>query len=154
MLMPSLAAAASQDRGRIIDRDRIDRPPTRRHARRPPKQPRRAKVDIAPPSAAVPITGIRFIGAEAPAPVATRRAPVPGQADQQGKPAGARRRSVRGLREIDVALYTVAIPDQDFAGGLVAVSLTEGRIATRRSRAPGAIGSCARGWRRCSTRAR
>ena len=128
MLIALAAAAAIQDRGRIIDRDRIDRPPPVATPARPRPDPR-AKVKVAPPRAAVPITGIKFIGAKAPAPVANAASRF------LGKPT-----STENLQELAaalsdaygksaVALYTVAIPDQDFAGGLVLVSLTEGRLA-------------------------
>lgn len=111
----------------IIDRTRADRP-----------APLRAKpaTRVAPPrplvaaeNASVAITGIRFDGAQAPAQVAAAARGFLGQPathDTLTRLAAALSESYGAS---DVALYTVAIPAQDFAGGVVIVSLTEGRIA-------------------------
>ena len=129
MLLIALAAAASvQDRGRIIDRDRIDRPPVVVTPEKP-KQPPRAKIDIAPPRASVPIKGIRFIGADAPAPVAKAARRFLGKPTTTATLQDLAAALSSAYEKSDVALYTVAIPDQDFAEGVVVVSLTEGRIA-------------------------
>lgn len=130
MLLLALAAAASvQDRGRIIDRDRIDRPPPVATPDKP-RQPPRAKVDIAPPRASVPIRGIRFVGADAPAPVARAARKFLGKPTTSETLQELAAALSTAYEKSNVALYTVAIPDQDFAGGVVTISLTEGRIAT------------------------
>jgi len=132
MLLIALAmAAAMQDRGRIIDRDRIDRPPPVATPARP-KEPPRAKVAIAPPRAAVPIKGIRFVGADAPSPVARAARKFLGKPTTTGTLQDLAAALSASYAKSDVALYTVAIPDQDFAEGVVTVILTEGRIANAR----------------------
>lgn len=135
MLLASIALATAAQAGvpanpgaTLIDRTRSDR------ARAP--TPERRPVPTAPASVAVPadapdvtIVGIRFRGAKAPAPVA-----------QAGRRFLGRKASRVTLSELaaalsaayaksDVALYTVAVPAQDFAHGIVDVQLIEGRIA-------------------------
>ena len=124
-----LAAAAAGQPPRMGDlpiaRDRIDRAAPRTP---PVKTPTlAAKIDGVGNGA--PIKGIRFAGAKAPAEVAAAAGRF------LGKPATDKILSdlAKALSEAygssDVALYTVAIPQQDFAGGTVVVSLTEGRVA-------------------------
>lgn len=127
MLIALAAAAAFQDRGRIIDRDRIDRPPPVATPARPRPDPR-ATVAVAPPRAAVAITGIKFIGAQAPAPVARAAERFLGKPTTKENLQELAAALSAAYGKSTVALYTVAIPEQDFAGGLVLVSLTEGKL--------------------------
>ena len=111
----------------IVDRTRADRAAQPNVKSRVPIVPPTAR--IATQGAPVPITGIRFIGANAPARVAAAARTFLGQP--------ATRETLQRLAAdlsthygaSNVALYTVAIPEQDFSGGVVVVSLTEGRIA-------------------------
>ena len=137
MLWPGLllAAAATQQvspdarpGANIVDRTRADRavPPTAR-----PVAP------IAPPPALiltqgtpVPIAGIRFIGAKAPARVAAAARGFLGQPATRATLQRLAADLSTRYGASNIALYTVAIPEQDFAGGVVVVSLTEGRIVT------------------------
>lgn len=120
-------AAAAQDGARLIDRNRIDR------ARTP--VPEVATVPDEPPARVSasgtgrPIKGIRFRGAQAPRPVARAAQAFLGRpmnADTLAELAGT---LSRAYGRSDVALYTIAIPEQDFVGDIVSVLLTEGRIA-------------------------
>ncbi|QDZ06652.1 ShlB/FhaC/HecB family hemolysin secretion/activation protein [Sphingomonas panacisoli] len=129
MLIALTAAAAIQDRGSIIDRNRIDRPPPVAAPATSKPEPR-AKVDVAPPRAAVPITGIRFVGNDAPAPVARAAQRFLGKPTDRETLQDLAAALSKAYGKSKVALYTVAIPDQDFAGGVVTVSLTEGRLAS------------------------
>lgn len=81
-------------------------------------------------AAAVPIVGVTFTGVDAPAPVAEAARPF------IGRPA-----STATLRELatalsdayaktDIALYTVAIPEQNLSDGVVEVLLAEGQITS------------------------
>lgn len=129
LLLAALAVAAAQTSpgAILLDRQRVDRaqptPPPRRTA----AAPALPAIHDAPDT---PIRGIRFVGAKAPAAVAAAARPF------------VRRKATRqtlveltaalsaAYAKAPVALYSVAIPQQDFAGGVVIVSLTEGRIAT------------------------
>jgi hemolysin activation/secretion protein len=127
MLLPLLLAAA-QDRGVIIDRDRVDRAQTPAVPRKS-VEPVRAKTKVATPLAAVPITGVRFDGAKAPAPVARAARAFLGKPTTKETLQDLAAALSAAYAKSKVALYTVAIPQQDFAGGVVTVSLTEGSIA-------------------------
>lgn len=130
MLLLALAAAvAGQDRGRIIDRDRIDRPPPVATPSRRRASPR-GNVAVASPRAAVPIAGIRFVGAEAPAPVARAARRFLGKPTSKETLQDLAAALSDAYGKSTVALYTVAIPEQDFADGVVLVSLTEGHLAS------------------------
>ncbi|MEG3122667.1 ShlB/FhaC/HecB family hemolysin secretion/activation protein [Sphingomonas sp. GB1N7] len=130
MIALLLAAALPSQSGPsdiVIDRNRIDRA-------RPPATPsnappEREKTVIATKGSQTPIAGIAFRGAQAPAPVAeAARAFL-------GKPASAENLQLlaaalsTAYAKTEVALYTVAIPEQDFSGGTIIVLLTEGKVA-------------------------
>ncbi len=124
-----LAATVAQDpRGtQLIDRNRADRAlPTTPPLPVPSSRP---QPSITTDRSAAPITGIRFVGAKAPARVAAAARHFLGQ--RADKPTLTRLAAAMSAAYEggDVALYTVAIPDQAFTGGVVTVSLTEGRIA-------------------------
>ncbi|CAM3114719.1 ShlB/FhaC/HecB family hemolysin secretion/activation protein [Sphingomonas antarctica] len=125
-----LAAGAASTAPRIgdlpISRDRIDRAAPRAPV---PVQPVRIPAKVISVGSDTPIKGIRFRGAKAPAPVAAaagRFLGKPATAKTLGELAAALSTAYGSSA---VALYTVAIPEQDFAGGIVTVSLTEGSIA-------------------------
>ncbi|RYY43869.1 MAG: ShlB/FhaC/HecB family hemolysin secretion/activation protein [Sphingomonadales bacterium] len=128
MLLAVTLLAFGQDGAVLIDRNRIDRP--RAPVAAPAPAPKRAKTRVAAPSgAAVTIRGIRFEGAEAPGPVAQAAQAFLGRtADTETLTELAAMLS-NAYEKSDVALYTVAIPEQDYAEGTVRVLLTEGRIA-------------------------
>ncbi|HEY0623867.1 ShlB/FhaC/HecB family hemolysin secretion/activation protein [Sphingomonas sp.] len=133
--MMALAAAADpQDGTRLIDRNRIDRP--RLPAPQPKAAPEIQPAKITAIGTGRPIRGIRFRGAEAPRPVARAAEAFLGRpmtGDTLAELAGT---LSRAYGRSDVALYTIAIPEQDFAGDVVDVLLTEGRIARVELRAP------------------
>lgn len=135
MLLSLLLLAASvQDGGIIVDRDRIDRPRSPRAPARP--APKRATTRVAAAGATARIEGIRFKGAQAPAPVARAAERFLGrQASKQNLTELAAALS-KAYEKSDVALYTVAIPEQDFSTGTVTVLLTEGRLAKAKVAAP------------------
>jgi len=116
-----------------IANDRLDqRPPTPRVA--PSK--RKTKATAAPTSGSpTVIRNITFRGTAAPNSVAAAAAPFVGREatrDTLTELAGA---LSNAYEQTDVALYTVSIPDQDFADGNVIVDLTEGwidRVAIKR----------------------
>lgn len=131
MLLPILVlagVAAQSAPGQIlIDRGRTDRAPAPVVPVTAPK-PKRPRPSVAATGTATPIAGIRFIGAKAP-----RRVAEAGKAFL-GKPASSETLQDLAAALSDayggspIALYTIAIPEQDFAGGVVTVHLTEGRI--------------------------
>lgn len=133
--LAALAAAADpQDGTRLIDRNRIDRPRTPAPQLKPVPEIDRAKIKAS--GTGRPIRGIRFRGAEAPRPVARAAEgflgrPMTGEtlAELAGSLSRAYGRS-------NVALYTIAIPEQDFANDVVEVLLTEARIVTIEMWAP------------------
>ena len=79
-------------------------------------------------AASLSITGIRFTGAKAPGSVAVAAKAFRGKRATQQTLTELAGALSAGYERTDVALYTVAIPDQDFAGGVVSVHLTEGTI--------------------------
>lgn len=123
-----VAAAAQTSPGAIlIDRQRGDRVQPATPSR---PAPRAAAATVGGDAPTTPIIGIRFIGAKAPAAVAAAAQPfLHRTASRQTLTALAAALSA-AYAGAPVALYSVAIPEQDFAGGVVVVSLTEGRIAT------------------------
>ena len=75
-----------------------------------------------------PITGIAFIGTDAPGPVAEAAKAFVGRPNTRRTLAELVGALTRAYESSPVALYTVAIPEQDFAGGVVKVSLTEAAV--------------------------
>lgn len=127
MLLSLAAAGEPQDRRRLIDRGRIDRPKAtapKIEARPPPTRP---SISIA--GTGRPIRGIRFRGVEAPAGVARAAEGFLGKAMTTATLAELAGTLSRAYGKSGVALYTIAIPEQDFAGDVVEVLLTEGHIA-------------------------
>ncbi|WP_425228079.1 ShlB/FhaC/HecB family hemolysin secretion/activation protein [Sphingomonas sp.] len=126
ILLPLVLAAGVQATpgAVLIDRQRADRAPPAT-ATAPAGAPVAAMAAGAPDIA---IAGIRFTGARAPAPVAeAARRFIGRRATRQTLTELAAALSSAYGRSA-VALYTVAIPAQDFARGVVIVDLTEGRI--------------------------
>jgi hemolysin activation/secretion protein len=123
-----LLALAGQDAGAIVvDRNRIDRPRTPSEA--PRKAPKRATTIVAATGAPAPIAGIRFQGAQAPGPVAEAANAFLGKTANKDNLLLLAAALSSAYEKSDVALYTVAIPEQDFSTGTVTVLLTEGRLA-------------------------
>lgn len=115
----------------LIDRNRADRAlPVAPAARSTP----RARVQIAANPVARPITGIRFVGAKAPRQVAAAAQGFLGRIATRQALAELAAALSAAYGESDVALYTIAIPDQSFETGVVEVDLTEGHIAAARLR--------------------
>lgn len=129
MLLALAMMMMGQDSGAIlVDRNRIDRPraprPTARRA-----APRRTKTRIAATGAPAPIKGIRFEGAQAPAPVAEAAKQFLGKTATKDNLVELAAALSTAYEKTDVALYTIAIPEQDFSTGVLTVSLTEGRLS-------------------------
>jgi hemolysin activation/secretion protein len=128
-MLIAFLAFAWQDAGVIVDRNRIDRTPAPREAPARP-EPKRGTASVGATGSEAPIRGIVFKGAQAPAAVAEearRFLGRPGNRDTLLELAGT---LSRAYQRTDVALYTVAIPEQDTSTGNVTVLLTEGRIAS------------------------
>ncbi|WP_343521486.1 ShlB/FhaC/HecB family hemolysin secretion/activation protein [Sphingomonas sp.] len=121
------AAADPQDGSRLIDRNRIDRPRAPAPQLKPAPPIERAKVKTS--GTGRPIRGIRFRGAEAPRPVARAAEGFLGKPMTSETLAELAGTLSRAYGRSNVALYTIAIPEQDFANDVVEVLLTEGRIA-------------------------
>ena len=119
-----------QDAGAIIvDRDRIDRPRTPRPTAHR-QAPRRTRTVVAATGAPAPIKGIRFEGAQAPGPVAEAARRFLGRQATKDNLTELAAALSTAYEKTDVALYTVAIPEQDFSTGTLTVLLTEGRLAS------------------------
>ena len=136
-----LAAAAAQQvppgaapGSSIVDRDRADR--AVRPSIKPVAPVKTVTPRIASDGSNVTITGIRFQGAKAPARVAKAAGRFLGQTASREtlqRLAAALSESYGGS---NVALYTISVPEQDFAGGVVVIGLTEGRIASASVKGP------------------
>lgn len=134
LILLSASAAQSNVTDILIDRNRIDRARTPVTRRAPAPAKPRTIVDAK--GVGTPITGIAFEGAKAPGAVAKAARRF------LGKPASAEVLQLlaadlsAAYGRSDVALYTVAIPDQDFSAGTVRVLLTEGYVASVKLAAP------------------
>ena len=137
MLVATMMLAAvtgPQDGARLIDRNRIDRPRSPAPELKPAPAIERARIKAI--GTGRPIRGIRFNGAKAPRPVARAAEAFLGRpmnAETLAELAGT---LSRAYGKSDVALYTIAIPEQDFADDVVEVLLTEGRLAQVEINAP------------------
>lgn len=117
-----------------IDRDRVDRTQ--------PVAPLPSPEAAQPPSAAVsvaageedenaaPIQGIVFEGTEVPAVVAAAAEPFIGQRATRANLQALADALSHAYGRSQVALFTIAIPDQDLSGGTVRVQVAEGHIET------------------------
>ena len=126
-----VAADAPQDARAplLIDRDRIDRPRVAPPIPAPTPD-RTPGTRVAAAASDTILTGIRFRGTKAPSRVAAAaKAFIGRRADRPTLQALATALSDAYGRS-NVALYTVAIPQQDFRGGVVDVLLTEATIFT------------------------
>ena len=121
-----VAAAITGLQPNPLANDRLDqRPPTPRVA---PSR-RKAKPAIAPSSGSpTVIRNITFRGVAAPNSVAAAAAPFVGREATHDTLVALAGALSNAYADSDVALYTVSIPDQDFAGGNVVVDLTEGWV--------------------------
>ena len=123
-----LAAAPQTAPGEIlIDRNRVDRlrpaeplvaPTTPSHSS-----------EIAGGGDGINIAGVRFVGGQAPSEVAAAAKAFLGRKASKETLTKLATALSNAYARSSVALYTIAIPNQDFSGGVVLVSLTEGQIA-------------------------
>lgn len=131
----ALAAVADpQDGTRLIDRNRVDRPRPPAPELKPVAEPEPTR--IAATGTGRPIKSIRFQGAQAPEPVARAARAFLGKPMNAATLAELAGTLSRAYAKSEVALYTIAIPEQSFAGDVVDVLLTEGRVAKVELRAP------------------
>ena len=133
-MMALAAAANAQDGTRLIDRNRVDRPRPPAPQLKPAPPVERATIRAS--GTGRPIRGIRFRGAEAPRPVARAAEGFLGRPMNGETLAELAGSLSRAYGKSNIALYTIAIPEQDFAGDVVEVLLTEGRIAQVEIKAP------------------
>jgi hemolysin activation/secretion protein len=127
LLLTAPAVPQAQGSAGLIDRDRIDRlPPTTAPVA---KTPPATKVHILSAAPAVRITGIQFRGAKAPAPVAEAARTFLGKFASSDTLADLAAALSQAYGRSPVALYTIAVPEQDFKDGVVTLLLTEGSIA-------------------------
>ena len=118
----------------IVDRNRADRSEGRLTK---PVAPNISAVrTVTTDGATVAIAGIRFEGAKAPARVAEAAKRFLGQTASRETLQRLAAALSQSYGESNVALYTVTVPVQDFANGVVVIGLTEGRIAQARITGP------------------
>lgn len=127
LAMMALALAQVTPGAILLDRNRVDRAdPAPRAA---PAPAPRAPVHVGAQGSTTPISGIRFTGAKAPACVAQAARAFLGRPATRETLAKLATALSTAYGRSPVALYTVAIPRQSLAGGVVVIDLTEGRIA-------------------------
>lgn len=124
----AVGAPAANPGATLIDRTRTDRRAAQPVVRKR-RAPVRAVASVMTEAPDVTIAGVRFVGAEAPAPVGRAAQRFLGRKASRATLAELAAALGAAYRKTSVALYTVAIPGQDFAGGVVSVALVEGRIA-------------------------
>lgn len=129
ILILALAAVLQQATpgATLLDRNRLDRAPV--PAKPPVATQPNAPTSVTAAGNAAPIAGIRFTGGKAPAPVARAAQAFLGRPATRATLAQLAGALSAAYGRSAVALYTVAIPQQSLAGGVVVVSLTEGQIA-------------------------
>jgi hemolysin activation/secretion protein len=127
LLALAMMAAGIQDSGAIVDRNRIDRAP--RTARPRARALKRNKTNVRAAGAPAVIRGIQFQGAKAPGPVAEAAKRFLGKTAIKENLIELASALSAAYEKTDVALYTVAIPEQDFTTGEVTVTLIEGRLS-------------------------
>lgn len=127
MILTAAQALPPSPGATLIDRTRTDRAPLR--PAQTAKQSQPAPTSVIADAPDVTIRGIRFAGARAPAPVAKAGRAFLGRKAARQTLAELAAALAAAYRKSEVALYTVAIPAQKFANGVVVVRLIEGRIA-------------------------
>ncbi|WP_206240023.1 ShlB/FhaC/HecB family hemolysin secretion/activation protein [Novosphingobium terrae] len=127
-----LAGAVASTPPLIIDSGRADRVQTPNLPPRMPEKPveQRAKVlsRVDATGSDQPIKGIRFLGDLVPAPVAHAAERFVGQPARRDTLERLAAAMSDAYATSDVALYTVAIPDQNLSGGRVIVRVAQGFI--------------------------
>jgi len=131
-LLLVLAAQAAAQTPLILDRNRSDRvqpvAPTTQEPLKKPSPQGSPLIEGGTEESAVAISSIRFVGLKAPASAARAAEPFIGQPATR---ANLRQIAVaisKGYEGADVALFTVLVPEQDFAGGVVRIVLIEGQV--------------------------
>ncbi|WP_037552164.1 ShlB/FhaC/HecB family hemolysin secretion/activation protein [Sphingomonas sp. URHD0057] len=119
------AAAAAAMQPNPIANERIDQRPPATRLTPPPPRPRPT---VAPSGAETVIKTIKFDGVEAPNVVAAAAAPFVGRPATHDTLIALAGALSDAYERSNVALYTVSIPDQDFADGVVVVDLAEGWV--------------------------
>lgn len=127
MLSAILAAAALQPQppATPIERDQLDR---RTSAPKVTPQQQHGTSSVEARGSGVVIRSIAFEGVEAPATVAKAAEAFLGQPATRETLIALASAMSRAYERTDIALYTVAIPDQDFKDGVVVVELAEGWV--------------------------
>jgi hemolysin activation/secretion protein len=127
-VVPAPPAQPDRSTPFIIDRQRSDRV----QPIAPPQAPAMRKVPGAVPKtdqgAHVAIAGIRFDGAQVPQRVAAAAQPFLGRTADAATLNRLAQAMADAYAHTDVALYSVAIPEQDFGRGIVHVRVVEGWI--------------------------
>jgi len=106
--------------------DEAEVPPTQADAETAPAAPEAAQVTLE--GSDTPIQSVRFIGTAAPAPVALAARQFVGRPATQRTLQALVDALTAAYEETDIALYTIAIPQQDFSTGEVRVQLAEGFV--------------------------
>lgn len=115
----------------ILDQGRADRiqpapPPLRLDEARPTRTDGLAQVDAA--GSGAPIAGIAFQGVDVPGPVAEAARAFIGQPASKALLQKLAKAMSDAYARTDIALYTVAIPEQDLSTGTVRVLVAEGHV--------------------------
>lgn len=131
-LLLAFAAQAVAQTPLILDRNRADRvqpvAPTTENQVQNPSSAGRPVVEAGAEENAVTITGIRFVGLKAPASAANATKPFIGQPATRANLQKIAAAITKGYEGADVALFTVLVPEQDFADGVVKIVLIEGQV--------------------------
>lgn len=114
----------------ILDQNRLDRMPTPGPTE-PQAQPGKTpggRTEVAAEATGVEIKGIGFGGAKVPAKVAAAARPFLGQKTSSATLTALAKALSDAYADADIALYTVVIPRQTFANGVVTVEVAEGYV--------------------------
>ena len=129
-LTPAAAGAQTTTTPLIIDRDRLDRAPAAAAPTPPDQRPRETtqRGVVASAGQGVIIRGVAFDGTKVPARVAAAAKPFLGRIADRPTLDRLAAALAKAYAKTDVALYTLLIPDQTFAGGVVHIVAIEGSI--------------------------
>ena len=126
------ASASAATSPLIVDRQRVDREPPAAPTPAPRRQPRTPQGPAQTPAAlpaGVTIHSVQVVGSTAtPAQIGPASRPFIGKPLDKPTLQAIAQAVAAAYARTDIALYTVDVPQQDFAGGVVQVRVTEGYV--------------------------
>ena len=130
LAQPALPGSPATPSPLILDQSRTDRAPALAPARETARDHLAVapSVDVADDAAAAPIRSVRFEGTKVPAIVAAAAEHFIGRPARRATLEALTRAMSEEYAKSNVELYTISVPQQDFAGGVIRIVVAEGHI--------------------------